>query len=43
MKDENTTCILCGQPAKEKETKETEHHDDRGVLRCSLYVWKRIN
>ena len=20
MKDENTTCILCGQPAKEKET-----------------------
>lgn len=22
---------------------ETEHHDDRGVIKCSLCVWKRIN
>jgi len=28
-------CDRCG--------KQTEHHDDRGVLRCSLCVWKRIN
>jgi len=23
--------------------KETEHHNHRGVLRCSLCVWKKLN
>lgn len=23
--------------------KQTEHHMDNGVLKCSLCVWKRIN